>query len=247
MRLALVPTTLPGFATWMAMEWITATTKAHSDLFRRRGVETLDSTQRNALGKLMESYMYSSLVRQSLDDQRQHLVEKTKMFEKFSVDAGPMGLLGLENILKSVVIQSWTAVEVLVEDLLTDTVNDHASVFSHFNIDDHGFRSRHKFRKAYDKAFTNDYVAIRSHADSIFFDALSLLRNVIVHRASKADDQFLDAARDIAVLSQFHGLNPGDVVEPHGETVRVVVNGSLSSSFDLVQSVDKWLKAHVVP
>lgn len=247
MQLALVPTTLPGFATWMAMEWISAGNKARNDLFRRRNVETLDSTQRNALGSLMESYMFSSLIRQSSDEQKQHLVEKTKMFEKFSADAGPMGLLGLENILKSVVIQSWTAVEVLVEDLLTDTVNDHASVFGHFNIDDHGFRARHQFRKAYRKAFTNDYVAIRSHAGSIFFDALSLLRNVIVHRASKADDQFLVAARDIAVLSQFHGLNPGDAVEPNGETVRVVVNGSLASSFDLVNSVGEWLRAHGVP
>jgi hypothetical protein len=247
MQLALVPTTLPGFATWMAMEWIGASTKARTDLFGSRDVETLDSTRRNALGSLMESYMFSSLIRKGPDEQKQHLVEKTKMFEKFSADAGPIGMLGLENILKSVVIQSWTAVEVLVEDLLTNTVNDHALVFGHFKIDDHGFRARHQFRKAYRKAFTNDYVAIRSHVDSIFFDALSLLRNVIVHRASKADDLFLAATRDIAVLSQFHGVNTGDAVEPNGETVRVVVNGSLASSFNLIKSVNDWLRAHAAP
>lgn len=247
MQLALVPTTLPGFATWMAMEWISASTKARTDLFGSRNVETLDSTRRNALGSLMESYMFSSLIRKGPDEQKQHLVEKTKMFEKFSADAGPIGMLGLENILKSVVIQSWTAVEVLIEDLLTDAVKEHAPVFSHFNTDGHGFRSRNRFRKAYEKAFTTDYVAIRSHASSVFFDALSLLRNVIVHRASKADDQFLVSAKNIVELSQFHGLNVGDAVEPNGETVRSVVNGSLASSFNLIKSVNDWLRAHGVP
>lgn len=200
--------------------------------------------QRNALGKLMESYMIGSLCRTSKDEQRSHLVEKTTMFEKFSVWAGTTGELALQNSLKSIIIQSWTAVEVLIEDLLTEAINDYPHTFTHFNISDHSFRSRNAFRKAYGKAFSVDFVCIRSATKNEYINALALLRNVIVHKASKADEGFLLPAKQIGSLSQFHHINQNDAVDPDGETVRLVVDGAFLASYNLIESVSAWLNTH---
>ena len=245
--LALMPTTLPGFATWMAMEWIMASNNAKRDLLGNRDPATYTQRQKNAIGNLMESYMLGSLLRCSADEQKDMMGEKTIMFEKFSMWAGTNGELALQNSLKSIIIQSWTAVEVLVEDLIAECIKDYPNTFTHFNLSDHKFRTRDQFRTAYKKAFTHDYVSIRSHTKSGYFNALALLRNVIVHKGSKADVEFLGPAKKIDALSQFHAHDVGHAVEPHGETVRMVVDGAFLSAFNLIESVSAWLNIHKKP
>ena len=160
-ELALGVSTIPGFTFWMAQEWFSASFRAHRDVAGSTPVDTLDQATLNFIGVTMEKYMREALAL-NRDQQVQHLIEKTTMFEKFSMDAGKPAQDCLNGLLKSILVQSATAFEVLTGDLHKGARDEKPSSFPSFPAEksEPRFTSRDMAQKAYRQYFTTDRTGI---------------------------------------------------------------------------------------
>jgi hypothetical protein len=88
----------------------------------------------------------------------------------------------------------------------------------------------------YKTAFGKDIVKLFSDTEGGYIYALSAIRNVIVHKAGKADPQFLDAIEkfpEVRVTNEF--------VQLDGEIVRKLRNTAIQLATELVLTIDKSL------
>lgn len=100
-------------------------------------------------------------------------------------------------------------------------------------------------RRCYSLAFPDkDSEGIDNALKQVTWDALSVLRNVLVHKAGLADSQYADAAKDLPGLPN---VPIGSMVPLDGEMVANLVNGVLDSVRDLVMAVDAWIRHHAIP
>jgi hypothetical protein len=98
-----------------------------------------------------------------------------------------------------------------------------------------------EIRLAYEKAFSEHHNDVEAAINSQSLRTLSLVRNVIVHKAATADKEFLDGIQTIPL---FAGLKQGERLALDGETVRKIVEPAIQASMDLVGAVDRWIGDH---
>ncbi len=181
----------------------------------------------------------------SVQDKCDHFREATgnadAMWEQF--DTMPQALHGL---LQTMVIQAWTAFEVVVEDLWKAAVGEHPSLVAAVPAEKRHnvfkFRSRKAFRASYEKTFQTDDSHIRSILGGSDIDALALVRNVLVHLAGKTDNEFKDQSKGIVKLAVWQ-VAPGNTeIEFTGAFTRELIDPVTPIGFTLIQEVDAWLK-----
>lgn len=231
-ELAMGVSTIPGFTFWMAQEWFAASLRAHRDVAGTTPVESLDQATLNFLGVTMEKYMREAMAL-NRDRQVQHLIERTTMFEKFSMDAGKPAQECLNGLLKSILVQSATAFEVLTGDLHKGARNEKPSSFPSFPAEKSGprFTSRDMAQTAYRQYFTTDRIGIDGALKNDAVNAIFLTRNVILHKASRYDGEFIKYG---ALNSLLASLAPFDVDRElllDGLTVSKILNGVFFSWF----------------
>ncbi len=100
------------------------------------------------------------------------------------------------------------------------------------------FQTVWDIREAYARAFESDYSAIRNSLADESLDHLSALRNVLVHKAGKADDKFVE---DIAGCEHFASISERDPVILDGEIVADLVWSVVNQASSLLSAVDAWL------
>ena len=150
---------------------------------------------------------------------------------------------GIESILWAMVTGSWTAFEILCEDLFKCAEKARSSHFAAVNFKNPGFRSRKTIRETYAAFFKND-TDIEKALQNQFLDALALFRNVKVHKAGIADDHFINgiAALNVNVVTPpKRGLKAGDKIEIEGGIVRSLVAAAVKPGESLAKAVDDWI------
>jgi len=153
----------------------------------------------------------------------------------------------LHNVLKSALIQSWTAFEVLAEDLWKAAVSERPNLESALTEKEKramGFRSRRKIRLAYQFTFKHNDVAIRSALKPSALDVLVVVRNVIVHSSGKVDDFFKRDSAGLSELDHFGILPIGTAIAFDGVFVRSVIDCALPCGYALLKAIDDWLVAN---
>lgn len=145
-----------------------------------------------------------------------------------------------ESLLKAIIIQSWTAIEVSREDLLTNVMNDHKALFTNHNPRKISFHRPETVVAAYEEAFQNNPRIITLIKNSSF-EALAGIRNKLVHNGGKIDEKFRTLTENNIHLKQFTNYNLGGLIRFDGEIVRDSVNPAFTNHYQLVQEVDRWI------
>jgi hypothetical protein len=153
----------------------------------------------------------------------------------------------LHDIFKSALIQSWTAFEVLAEDLWRGSITECPSLEAPLTKKEEremGFRSRRKIRLAYQSTFKHDAAAIRSALEPFSIDVLAVVRNVIVHSSGNVDDFFKKDSAGLSELNHLRVFPTGTAIPFDGEFVRSIIDRAFPCGYALLKAVDEWLLAN---
>ncbi|HEX4083610.1 MAG TPA: hypothetical protein VHY22_01765, partial [Chthoniobacteraceae bacterium] len=146
----------------------------------------------------------------------------------------------LEGLLQGVVIQMWTAFEVMVGDLLTGIATGFPSKFPGLAARSLNFASRESFRNAYLRAFPPSLAAIHNPLNDLSVNAICLLRNSFVHSGGLVDQIFKDGCQECG-LTKWAGMAINTKFDLDGEIIETHVERLISSSLSLLSSVDSQL------
>jgi hypothetical protein len=162
-----------------------------------------------------------------------------------------------EQLLKTVLVESWGIVEVICESLFYGAAKDPHVAFPlktkqeqkdagvSFRSRGHGHSNRKK-RQGIRGAFQNGFNS--SPIDAALADpslnASPLLRNLIVHKGSVVDKDFKDGIASAApFLDRFCSLKEDlDKIEVDGALVKAVIDAVFTSCRNLIQAVDSWFE-----
>lgn len=151
-------------------------------------------------------------------------------------------------ILQSMVIQAWTAFEVLAEDIWkrvnTKRPKLRAGITNRCWRKECGFRSTLKLSNTYRHTFRHDNVDILAAIDNTTVKALALARNVLVHSGGQIDEMFIKQRVGIPELRCIRGKKKGYSITFTGPLVRRLIDPTVVKGFDLVRAVDQWLISH---
>jgi len=155
----------------------------------------------------------------------------------------------LHGLLQTIIIQAWSAFEVLAEDLYKNTLKEGLSSIAPYTDKERqkhwlGFASRERIRNTFAFVFKVDNSRIISALSSTDLDALALVRNVLVHKAGVIDGIFLSGSKPLPQIAYFHGLGLGKEILLTGDWVRKLVDPVIPIGFDLLNAVDSWIQAH---
>ena len=184
------------------------------------------------------------------DSSKQHFYDSTENAAKMaSLPGRPLSHGALHALLKSMIVQAWTAFEVLVESLwngaldagLTSVARPTKKEINRHQI---GFGSRAKIRNAYQFVFKQDNTALMRILNDVSVDALAAMRNVLVHSAGIIDNDFMNHSESVAILAPFLSLGEGKTIELTGDVVRALVDPVSVNGYAFLQELDNWMKGH---
>lgn len=141
--------------------------------------------------------------------------------------------------LKSIVIQSWTVFEVLYTDLLKNVVAAYPKKLLHVQKVDSVQRLsllRQKYKEAFDVEQINNAIGDQC------VDALSILRNVLVHKSGMVDSDFKRKCKE-AHLTYWASLPYNKEVFIDGEQAADLFNRNTACAVKVIRRVDEWLSA----
>ena len=180
---------------------------------------------------------------QGTEEQKRELMTKlTLQFQDFAGRSGQVYLDVLETVLKSILVLAWGTFEALTEDLLTGVIEETPALFAAVNTAKFRFTRRDLFRKAYEEAFAVD-PAVMAAVNNQGIDALSLTRNLLVHKSGLIDEKFQKESIGIPLLVPFGALALGDAIRIDGKTVVAMVDPTLESGYSMIELVAYWLWA----
>jgi hypothetical protein len=235
---------LPGFAFGTGVKWGGITNKHIHEHFNNRTFTQGElSKMPIEVWNKIEREMATAM-RLSDNDVKIQLEGMTRQLETFVERSGENIHAPVHNLLRSLVILVWVSLETLSEDLLVASIREHPECFSLTGREEWKFRSRRAIRKSYLTAFSTDNFDIKALISSESIDATSLLRNVLVHKAGFADDEFLNEGRKLALLTPFHTLHATQAIELNGQIVESILSPAIQCGYDLVVAVDKWIVTH---
>lgn len=112
---------------------------------------------------------------------------------------------------------------------------------------EHKFQTLAGIRAAYSTAFSSDYGAIDAALSSAALERLSLVRNLIIHKAGVVDQTFVDKA--VLVPGWETDCEIGKPLRLDGAIVRELLNPVFALGTDLIKAVDEWVapKGSVAP
>lgn len=96
-------------------------------------------------------------------------------------------------------------------------------------------------REAYARAFFKDSDTIDRALNNPALDALSLVRNVLIHRAGVVDSEYVARSQKFVLAPN---AKLGEILNLDGIIVSDLIRGSIMASSDLVIAVDKWIGQH---
>ena len=246
--------------------WGEAVIKARTELNLSEDADTIELAT-----KAKEIYW---LTRGKLsDDQRlEKFKEATSNAEVMNSVIAQIGE-SLHSVVRSVLVQAWTAFEVMAGDLWEGALNEHPHVLAGLHEKSNSNREvplwvlqKHNFdlsnvmgtilkekfnftvladiRKAYLSAFSKKGLSVKTAIENDALDALSLLRNLLVHKAGMIDETFLRQAEKIPSLKYICSCGEGVLAPLDGVSVAEFMGNAVVCAYDLIQAVDNWISSH---
>jgi hypothetical protein len=105
----------------------------------------------------------------------------------------------------------------------------------------YGFDRLEGIRRAYAEAFSKDSAAIDKVLNEKTLDALSVVRNNLVHNGGIVDSEYLRRSKDLPAEAIADENSP---IPLDGELVVQLIGPVMKHGHDLVVAVDDWLAAH---
>lgn len=151
----------------------------------------------------------------------------------------------LHDIFKSAIIQSWTAFEVLAEDLNCGAREKHSECFPPHVLTGkrYTFRRLEALCASFRRAFCDD-AHINAVVRSKEVKALALLRHLLVHKGGLVDQQFLNQCSEDPVVNEFSMFGLNQEIKINGGMVRSLVDPCIRRGYELIQLVNDWIMAH---
>lgn len=155
----------------------------------------------------------------------------------------------LHHILQLMVIQAWTAFEVMTDHLWRAATRERPSLLAKLSNTQRGklgFRSRKKIRESYKMTFTVDGDPIQKLLSSQTVDELALIRCVLVHSAGNVDQWFIDDSFGVTtpMATHYRALGIGAEIQLKGDETRRLIDPVSKIGYDLLRAVDNWLLLH---
>jgi hypothetical protein len=227
---------VPGHAMFEGELWENACVKAMKEI----GTDDLEAKEvGERASKIFNEAWFSSGIN-----------EKLRRFNEATSNADAMwrqteGLYdSLHLLLESMIIQSWTAFEVLVDHLWRAAIAKKPDLLNSIPSNARrsiGFRSRSKIRFSYKETFRTDKRWIETILESHAIDSLALIRCVLVHSSGTIDDWFMRDSKDISEVESFRAIGVGNKIALTGEMTRSLIDPVTVIGFELLQAVDDWL------
>jgi len=164
----------------------------------------------------------------------------------------------LQSVLQSIVIETWSAFEILVYSLWEGVAQLKNGFGVGIQMNRHrkdpltGFQRKTGFRTLDGMRFTYQLgffpaPKLLSIIDDMRLFALASVRNVLVHRNGIADAEFVSRQPSLAntpCFAPFVSLTEGQPLKLTGISVRDLKAPAIDLAFDLVSEVDLWVTAN---
>ena len=98
-------------------------------------------------------------------------------------------------------------------------------------------------RAAYSAAFDEQSSKIDMALADKSIDALSIVRNVLVHRAAIADKEYEDKCKSVQAIPQ---LRVGERFPINGAIIGNITGPAILKSMELIEAVDRWIESHPI-
>lgn len=253
------------------------TKEGYRALFYQREFGTFKPTDEQISGSLQKFSLELNGILATISTEKQN--ERINVYAAeldFYIRNSPENVqMVFEEVLKSILIQNWTATEVLLGDLWEAAVNecpeelafppqknpkDPEKVVSVKSLSKYGFNPSEKMgsllketmnfqtldgaRNAYRRTFWKHEKPIHRAILDSSLTRLSLVRNIIVHRAGIIDEMFLKGAKDVPLLAPISAPGAGRHIDLDGEMVQNLLEISTGRCLDLILAVGSWLDKH---
>lgn len=239
----------PGYTFWAGTKFDKAELQAQTDIIGSHRKAQTDVEEKKVAAKT--AFYMAKALNVPAKDWCRNVAGNTLRFEGVVAHTGKHIHAIVHNLLKGIIVQSCTALEVLIADLFRKTRDKYGALMEAKK--NATFGSRFNFRAAYNTAFNDASINTALNHESI--DALSLLRNAIVHNAGVVDDSFMNSIPNTkgypgyplcALLQQqIPGLNVGAEIPLDGERVKEIVNPAMNQGYQLVVALEQWLKPRI--
>lgn len=151
---------------------------------------------------------------------------------------------GLSAILSAMIVDSWTAFEVLSDMLWETSLSIKPDLISHLTAkqkkEEIGSSSLKKIRSSFSHAFSTNGADIITSIDSTDIDALALVRNSIVHDSGVADKRFVDNWKIKNLKAPFDHIVKSDPLILDGEIVYNLIHPCVSHGCKFLTAVEGW-------
>jgi hypothetical protein len=160
-----------------------------------------------------------------------------------SLPGRPYSHGAIESLLKSMVVQSWSAFELLSEQLLTEILKQHPHLFAEPILNrKYDFRSERTRLESYKRAFNADSGILAAVLDSEI-KGHALLRHLLVHRNGYVDDKNKIEREREPKCTEWDSYQVGDRIFLDGVIVKRLLDRTTIKGFRLISACADWLKA----
>ena len=232
---------LPGYAFMSGENWQSCVNAAAKHFFgENRPTDEQFAENEEAMTNLAATLREKALRERSPESAQRSFASASYNIEVFAHQFPPLHGW-LHDILKSVIIQAWSAFEVLAEDLHRLSREKHAPLFRSEAVSArYNFRGLKSLNAAFVKLFCRDS-RIQNVVGSKEIKAVAVLRHLLVHKNGIIDRRFLEQCSEHPVVTDFAMFKEQQEVLINGEMVRSLVDPALRHGFELIRLVDDWM------
>lgn len=183
------------------------------------------------------------------------MVKQAENIDQWSKRCGPDLHRLLGSILKAMLVQAWTTIEVLIDDLHGAVIDGHPKCFCLAIKDKRKktlqmsgkrfiFVRRDGFQAAYTEVFASSSIDSLLNSDDL--NNLCVLRNLIAHNGGIVDSFFMqkDAATAPGLKNYFPVMPLDQPLPFDGENVKLIIDAAVAVVLKLLCEVDSWITAH---
>ena len=207
-----------------------------------------DDEQHPDIGRQAGSMFFDLCNNVSPKESRRHLFEANENVAK-GWGSTPHMHGSLHDLLQALAIQTWGAFEALAEDIYSNVLEEQLTsiaIPTDKEIEDNKLflTSRRAILRTYKYTFKVENSSIVKALKSRALVPLSLVRNLLVHKAGVIDQVFLNARNGIPVLLELRKPGKKAPIELTGGSVRKLIDPVVPIGYELLNSVDRWISAN---
>ncbi len=235
---------LPGYAFMSGGEWQVAVKAVAERYFKDMPSDEEFEEKREEIAALANAARKSVLSKRTAESSMNVFYTACYNIEVFAGDF-PRLHGWLHDIFKSAIIQSWTAFEVLAEDLNCGAREKHSECFPSNVLTgkSYTFRRLEALCESFKRAFCDD-AHINAVVRSKDVKTLALLRHLLVHKGGFVDQQFLSQCSEEPVVNEFSMFGLDQEIKMNGGMVRSLVDPCTRRGYELIKLVDDWMTAY---